>query len=76
MLCLICCCDTSDIGSAAQLNRLNEKEIELYQKQLKKEMDRRNTIKNMQDGGGVASDGTKNVNVIPGTNPIASAGSK
>lgn len=61
MICLICCCDTSDIGSAANLNALNEKEIEIYQRQLKKEMERRNAIKQMQENGGVASDTAKNV---------------
>lgn len=41
LMCLLCCCDTSDIGAAAPLNRMNDKEIELYQKVLKKEMESR-----------------------------------
>ena len=45
ILCLLFCCDTQDIGWAANLNSLNEKEIEIYQKQLKKEMDKRKSDK-------------------------------
>ena len=41
LMCLLCCCDTSDIGAAAPLNRLDDKEIELYQKVLKKEIENR-----------------------------------
>ena len=84
MICLIFCCDTSDIGSAAMLNRLDEKEIEIYQKQLRKEMDRRAKIKATQeetgDAGGpmnfntdVGHDKKPGAEVIP---PIGSQGSK
>lgn len=73
LMCLLCCCDTSDIGAAAPLNRMNDKEIELYQKVLKKEMENRQK----QKEGQLASDGAKpNVEVIPGPNQIASQGSK
>jgi len=72
MMCLICCCDTSDIGSAANLNTLNEKEIELYQKQLRKEMDRRNNIKTRQLDSDTAKPGA---DVIP-MPQVGSQGSK
>lgn len=75
LLCLLCCCDTSDIGAAAPLNRLDDKEVELYQKVLKKEIENRTKKKEEQ----LASDGAKpGVEVIPGPggNQIASQGSK
>lgn len=39
LICLICCCDTNDIGSQAHLNRLNEEEIQIYHRQLSKEIE-------------------------------------
>lgn len=77
MICLLCCCDTTDIGSAANLNTLEEKEIEAYQRQLKREMDRRQTIKKKQEDPAIASDSAKpGVEVVPGQGQIASQGSK
>ena len=75
ILCLLFCCETQDIGWAANLNSLDEKEIEIYQKQLKKEMDKRTKLKSDQDGN-LASDGVKpHVEVVPSPQ-IASQGSK
>ena len=41
LVCLVCCCDTSDIGALSNMNDLKEDEIELYQKQLTLEVQRR-----------------------------------
>ena len=39
LICVICCCDTTDIGSQTHLNALNDMEIELYQQNLKKQLE-------------------------------------
>ena len=49
ILCLICCCDASDIGSHSHLSQLNDADIQMYQLQLQRraeiiEMTRKNTL--------------------------------
>ena len=39
MICLLCCCETNDIGIYSHLNNLNEAEIQMFQMQLQKQLE-------------------------------------
>jgi len=63
IICLIFCCETSNIGSASHLNKLNEQEIQMVQQNLVREMERRERERRERDKAN--TEGGLNDNGLP-----------